>query len=60
MGEKGFWRAKVSLPGRYPIDCIVKDVSEGGALVELAAPVGIATKLRVYIEEHDVEVECVV
>jgi hypothetical protein len=60
LGEKGFWRAKLSLPGRSPIVCIVKDVSEGGALVELVAPVGTATKLRLYIEEHDVDIECVV
>lgn len=57
---KGFWRAKVSFPGRSPIDCVVRNVSEGGALVELSVAVSAATKLRLYVEAHDVDVECVV
>ena len=58
--KKGFWRATVSLPGRAPVDCILRDVSEAGALVELAVPPGIATKLHLYVEVHAVDIECVV
>ena len=56
--ERGFWHAKVSFPGLPPIDCIVRDVSEGCALLELPVPSKVTTRLHLHIEEYGVDVEC--
>ena len=54
----GFWCAIAFLPGRTPIHCIVRNISEGGALLEFAAALRFPAKFRLYIEEHNCEYHC--
>ncbi len=54
----GFWRAVACLPGRAPLNCVVRDISEGGARLEFAQPIRFPAKFQLFIEAHDCEYEC--
>ncbi len=56
--HKGFWRAIVFLPGLTPLHCIIRDISEGGALLEFAVAPRFPNKFRLYIEAHNCEYYC--
>ena len=56
--RKGFWRAFACLPGRAPLSCIVRDISEGGARLEFAEALRFPPKFRLFIEAHNIEYHC--
>lgn len=56
--RKGFWRAVAFLSGRAPLNCIVRNISEGGALLEFSEAPRFPARFRLYIEEHNSEYYC--
>lgn len=56
--RKGFWRALAFLPGRASLNCVVRDISEGGARLEFTEAVRFPSRFKLYIEAHDREYEC--
>ena len=51
-------RAVVYIAGRPPLHCIVRNYSQGGALLELAEPVDVTGHARLVIESQGVDVNC--
>lgn len=48
----------VYLPGKAGITCVIKDVSEGGALLEFAERVTLPSRLRLMREGSDIIADC--
>jgi PilZ domain len=51
-------RAVVHIPGRPVLHCIIRNYSQGGALLELPEPAPFALLVRLVIEQEGVDVEC--
>lgn len=56
--RKGFWRAVAFLSGRAPLNCIVRNISEGGALLEFSETPHFPNRFKLYIEAHNTEYHC--
>lgn len=56
--RQGFWRAIACLPGRAPLNCVVRDISEGGARLEFTQVVVFPSRFQLYIEAHNLEYDC--
>lgn len=56
--RKGFWRALAFLPGRSPLNCVVRDISEGGALLQFSEYPSFPAKFKLFIEAFDCDYVC--
>ncbi len=56
--QKGFWSAIAVLPGRIPLNCVVRDLSEGGARLEFQVAVRFPARFQLFIEANDREYDC--
>lgn len=56
--QKGFWSAIAIMPGRVPLNCVVRDLSDGGARLEFSEPLHYSTRFQLFIEAHDREYTC--
>jgi hypothetical protein len=52
------WHAVISAPGRSSIACIVRNISEDGALLEVAQASWLPSRFRVIIEANKFEADC--
>lgn len=56
--RKGFWRAIATLPGRAPLNCVVRNISEGGALLQFSENPVFPAKFKLFIEAFDCDYVC--
>ena len=56
--RKGFWRAIATVPGRAPMHCVIRDLSESGAFIEFPVTIRILNRFNLYLEEQDREYYC--
>jgi hypothetical protein len=56
--RRTFVHAIVSARGRPSVPCIMRDVSEGGALLEVSYPRWFPARFRLVIEATGFETEC--
>jgi hypothetical protein len=50
--------AIISSRGRPPVPCVVRDVSEGGALMDVSHPELLPSRFRLIIEATGFEADC--
>ena len=50
--------ACISARGRSPIPCVMRDVSEAGALLEVSDPQWLPPRFRLIVEANGFEVDC--
>ena len=50
--------ATIVARGRSPIPCVMRDVSEGGALLQVAHPEWLPARFRLLIEANGFEADC--
>lgn len=62
--RRGFGRrevsiaAKLSVPGRGMVPCVVRNISEGGALLVLDGQIKLPANVRLIIDDQSVDVMC--
>jgi PilZ domain len=50
--------AHIALRGRPPVLCVMRDVSEEGALLEVAHPQWLPSRFRLVVEAMGIETNC--
>lgn len=50
--------AVIAARGRPVVPCVMRDVSEGGALLEVAHPEWLPSRFRLVVEAYRLEVDC--
>jgi methyl-accepting chemotaxis protein len=48
----------ISLRGRPPLRCVMRDVSDGGAMLEVGQPEWVPARFRLVIEATGLECDC--
>lgn len=48
----------IKVRGRPPLPCVVRNISEGGALLEVGATEGLPFRFRVVIESEGIDCDC--
>lgn len=50
--------ALISARGRPPVPCLMRDISDGGALLEVAHPEWLPSRFRLLVEAVGFEADC--
>jgi hypothetical protein len=56
--RQSYLHATISARGRPPLPCVMRDVSDGGALLEVSHPEWLPTRFRLMIEATSFEADC--
>ena len=56
--QRTYVHGRISARGRPSVTCIMRDVSEGGALLEVSEPQWLPSRFHLIVEADGLEVDC--